>query len=878
MSVRPTGQLRMAMFKYGLLPKTIVWDHRKHRFPGKGKGPKNDAGWYRAFADRRGAVFGDYSQGDLYQHWKLDHDEPIRPDTVKRWEREREKRDAEKKNDAEQILKELTADWEKASKVVDHPYLTKKGITNAIGIRQLGDTLLIPAFDNDGNLSQIQRIFYHNARQKMVKLFYKHRSPSGCRFTIGGDPKATRIYLTEGWATGEAIHQATGAMVVVAFNDYGLITVGKLIRKKFPDAHIIVCADNDQWSTITKGKEEIPNPGVTHATEAARAISGILRVPYFKDLEGKPTDYDDLRQREGMDQVVHWLKHPPPKDDPAQEADKPEEKEEADPAVGWQESAPFRCLGHNDDVYYFLPRTTGQLIGRAPHQLRSASSLIGLNDDLGWWINHWPGPNAKKTPVDLLRAMTSIMKEAHGKGVFLPERLRGLGAWRSEDDGVVLHLGDRLLAPGESKYMAPEEYRDGRRVYPRLPRVIGPSSDKVMSLGEAQGIVEMFQDDILWEDEASGIWLAGWVCLAPFSGALGWRPHIWIAGGRGCGKSTIQERLVEPLLGEMCVTFEGASEAAIRHGLHFNALPVVYDAAERDGKAAPKQFARVIKLLWSSSGVTTDVIKGATSGKALVYKIRAMFCMASIGEGLKEGADKSRVTMIRLRSRHTVSDEEKAAQWGRLQRKIARLTPAVGQRLIGRTAKWFRSGDFDELLMVSKSAATAVMKDSRNGDQYGTLGAGAWMMSHDDVPEEHEMREWYRSLGVEECVAEQRPEGWHILSKILQAQEILDGSKYAVGQLVEIAAKAEGHKPVLTKVVVDRYLRQLGLRVMDNHLYIGNGSEWVPHELRNTPFQDSWTQTLRTIKGVHAANRNIRFHPGLRGKSTAVPLSLLDID
>ena len=53
----------------------------------------------------------------------------------------------------------------------------------------------------------------------------------------------------------------------------------------------------------------------------------------------------------------------------------------------------------------------------------------------------------------------------------------------------------------------------------------------------------------------SHLLLAGWVALAPVCGALGWRPHAWITGKAGSGKTTIMKRFVNFLVGEIVCTF-----------------------------------------------------------------------------------------------------------------------------------------------------------------------------------------------------------------------------------------------------------------------------------------------------------------------------------
>ena len=49
-----------------------------------------------------------------------------------------------------------------------------------------------------------------------------------------------------------------------------LVLLAQALRRKFPDAEILVCADND---TETPG-----NPGLTRAREAAAAVGGLIAL------------------------------------------------------------------------------------------------------------------------------------------------------------------------------------------------------------------------------------------------------------------------------------------------------------------------------------------------------------------------------------------------------------------------------------------------------------------------------------------------------------------------------------------------------------------------------------------------------------------------
>ncbi|MEP6601374.1 MAG: AAA family ATPase, partial [Nitrospirota bacterium] len=126
------------------------------------------------------------------------------------------------------------------------------------------------------------------------KRFLKRGAVAGAYCSIGG-PTDT-ICIAEGFATGATIHEVTGHAVVVAFNAGNLEAVVRSLRSRFPDATLIVCADDD---------DGVPgNPGIAKATEAARAVGGLLAVPYFgADRPDGATDFNDLARHRGADAV-----------------------------------------------------------------------------------------------------------------------------------------------------------------------------------------------------------------------------------------------------------------------------------------------------------------------------------------------------------------------------------------------------------------------------------------------------------------------------------------------------------------------------------------------------------------------------------------------
>ena len=344
----PTVELLQAMAQCGLHPKDIHWDSRFHRFPGIDQTGRGDNGWVKAFADQRGAIFGDNRTKEQWNwpsgspEWKekMKHAEKLSAEEVKRRRQEARK---ERAKAAEKATETIEDTWNRAKICANHPYLEGKGIRDVESLRSIIDPqtrepmLLIPMRNGKKQLRNIQRIWPDGTRKQM----WQPGGSAGLYNTIGATrfSATNTLYICEGWATGWSIHKATDCAVIVAFFDGGLRVVGKAIQKKFPKAEIIIAADNDRWKLVKRDGEMV-NPGVHAARTAAEELGVEYCVPDFTDLETKPTDYDDLRQLEDLDAVRKWLDpkmvakavtevpgEPEPKPEPEPEPGRPSEPE-----------------------------------------------------------------------------------------------------------------------------------------------------------------------------------------------------------------------------------------------------------------------------------------------------------------------------------------------------------------------------------------------------------------------------------------------------------------------------------------------------------------------------------------------------------------------
>jgi putative DNA primase/helicase len=281
----PVIGFRQAMRDAGLEPPDVIEPGKLHRFPGVGKGNGNTAGWCKLFPDGLGGVFGDWA-ADISETWQAKRDKPLTPAEREAFRRQAEdaraRAETERKVQQDDAARRAGELWLKASRAKRHPYLTAKKVS-AHGIRQNGDSLLIPLFDADGALHSLQFI-----EPDGTKKFLPGGRVTGCFHLIGEPQGAGALLVCEGYATGASLHEATGMPVAVAFSAGNLKPVSLALRAEYPDMRLIVCADND----ATEG-----NPGLAKATEAALAVGGLLAVPPV------PGDFNDLHARDGVGAV-----------------------------------------------------------------------------------------------------------------------------------------------------------------------------------------------------------------------------------------------------------------------------------------------------------------------------------------------------------------------------------------------------------------------------------------------------------------------------------------------------------------------------------------------------------------------------------------------
>ena len=815
----------------------------------------------------------------------------------------------------EAVAEKARALWAAAQPCETHPYLERKGVKSH-GLRygdfeiervdeETGEVthvtmkaLLVPLMDRTKNIWSLQAI---SAKAGGPKLLLKNGRKSGNFFVIGTPQQVDgrRVFvLAEGYATGASVHEATGHMVVVCIDSGNLRNVARQLRQRDPAAIIVVAADNDIWGRRPDGTPY--NPGMEAAKVVADEVGALVVEPPFfegdasgKDARGNPTgpkdwnDWHGINGPETMAEIFEAVLHAAPDADQPEAQPAPEPAPAAVPAEQPQQpavpsipkddepshdsvdcSGHFAVLGYDGDDYWVFHHAKRQVVRRGRGDFGSDQGLVELAP-INWWEDYFPGD---KGGVDRTRAFEWFVGLAHARGSYDPRRVRGRGAWR--DNGrVVFHHGDRLSVDGKD---TPIGGMPSKWVYP-MSKSMPPLSEAPASDADGQHLLNVAKM-ARWTRPGSAALLAGWVFLSPVCGALSWRPHIWITGAAGSGKSTLFESYAQALLNGISEPLAGDStEPGIRQSVRADAVPILIDEFEPNDEADRKRMKAVLTTARQSSSETSaQTAKGTISGDGMRFHVRSMFCFASINTMLDKDSDASRITPLVLRpaAKSGSSDD----QWLKLAdelHKIQRDTtwPA---RLLARSLGMLPTilANIDVFCRV----AAQRFGTQRMGDQYGTLLAGAWSLTQSAVATDADALAMIDSYDWSEHkdAGDGLDDPQKALASVMEARIRVGTTDVTVYELLaELAGRAVGSGQALGAGLCEDILRRNGIRIEGADALFGTSSKSLKKLVDDTPYAPDLRGQLRRLPGSHVCNNETRKFAGVTSKVVAIPLSLI---
>lgn len=525
----------------------------------------------------------------------------------------------------------------------------------------------------------------------------------------------------------------------------------------------------------------------------------------------------------------------------------------------------FKPLGHHRGTFYFFSASGGQVIAVRVSQLSSKPVLLSLAP-LRWWEQRFSdGEGFKGAAIDA--AVDWLIYQCYGAGVFQLSRLRGRGAWW--DDGIaVFHAGDRLVVDGS--IVALDGYAS-RYVYEALPAL--PLSESPLSESQCHDLLRMCLM-LRWTKRAYGWQLAGWIVCASVCGALEWRPHVWVTGPKGCGKSWVVSKVVRAALGGFALAVQGSTSAAgIRQSLGQDARPVVFDEAEGEDQHQAESMQGVLALMrQASTDDGGEIVKGGQSGEATSYTIRSAFCLSSIVPQLRAAADESRVNVLTLLAGTGTKDER--AQFELIRGIVGSLFvdgfPERLQRFVLQHLGEIRAN-------TARLAAVLSVRigSQRQADQLAPMAAGAYALSNPGrIMSDDEAASWAGRVDVSEAteIARQRDE-MRLLSMILESiLEVVTDTGLAQRRTVAETVYAAHTRRSLDMPadVAERALARVGLRVHDGRLYVSQSHRAISAMLRGSAWSSGWHRVLSRIDGAEAGVQ-VRFGP-ISQRAVSIPI------
>lgn len=527
---------------------------------------------------------------------------------------------------------------------------------------------------------------------------------------------------------------------------------------------------------------------------------------------------------------------------------------------------PFQILGYNQGSYFYLPRGSQQVVElRAKHHTKLDLLTLAPHS---YWERVYPGQNGPRWEL----AANALIRKCERAGVYDTSRIRGRGAWW-DGDRAVLHLGDVLVADGKSTPIM--QVAPGRYIY-EASAPMSTELAKPLTAAEANAVVKVCEL-VNWEKPISAKLLAGWITVAPICGALSWRPHVWLTGPAGSGKSWVIEKIIRSIVGHIALAVQSeTTEAGLRQVLGHDARPVLFDEIEGEDERAQMRIQNILALARQASSETgAIIIKGSPLGVAKSYRIRSCFAFSSIGVGLQQHADATRVSVLSVEKRY---DPEK---FKRLESLVATtFTPEYIQAFNARAIQLVPVIRANARIFAA--AGAEVIGSQRLGDQVGALLAGVFALHSDKEISLSAAADWLRQQDwSEQKNVQEASDEMLCLNKILEHTLRVPSTKglleRSIGELVEIAG-LKLNDVAVNDADAHACLLRLGIRVerdgQGDVFIISASHTGIGQILRDTPWARGWGRTLKRIKGAQGTEHPIRF-AGVKQRGIALPLSLV---
>lgn len=528
----------------------------------------------------------------------------------------------------------------------------------------------------------------------------------------------------------------------------------------------------------------------------------------------------------------------------------------------------FKPLGFNKaedgvQAFYFYSKDSKSII-RLTASKMSAANLLQLAN-LNYWEDKFP--KNKNGGFNINAAVDWLVLISNNKGIFDPHKIRGRGAW-IDKNRILIHNGDHLLING-TKYELGSI--DTEYIY-ELAKPLNLTTANPLRADEGVELVEMLTK-LSWSRPVDGWLLSGWLAIAPIVGVLNWRPHVWITGGAGSGKSWVNAA-IKRFIGNISVSVQGnTSEAGLRETLVSDAINVLFDEAEGESEQSKIQMEKVLQLMRSASSSDGGFIIKGTGKGAIQYVIRSCFAFFSIVPQAVHGSDTRRITNLELK-KGGISDEDfKQIDIRFHEIATTEYIRRFQARMISMIPNLLKTIDIFTTVIARKIGSRAM------GDQLGGMIAGVWHILEDEVPTTEIAERFINKFdfsseqGVQAQSDEQRCLQ-HILSIQIRVETGTGILTRNLGELVKRATEQEDGRNLSVDVSKET-IRRYGLKIEDQngieYLCISTTSPFICNQIAKTAWGKNFAQVLNRLQDAKRKNV-VYFTTGLKTPAICIPI------
>ncbi|EGT0652873.1 DUF927 domain-containing protein [Citrobacter freundii] len=169
-------------------------------------------------------------------------------------------------------------------------YLIAKGLSGFTFPILTDGSILLPLVDESGVVTAAQTITPQGEKRLLTGS-----TKRGAYHAVNAPESPQSVLIAEGLATALSVHlMRPDALTVAAIDAGNLLPVAEVMRRKLPDAEIIIAADNDHH------EDGQPNTGREAAEKAALSVAGSVSLPPTSNK----ADWNDYHQQNGLEASV----------------------------------------------------------------------------------------------------------------------------------------------------------------------------------------------------------------------------------------------------------------------------------------------------------------------------------------------------------------------------------------------------------------------------------------------------------------------------------------------------------------------------------------------------------------------------------------------